>query len=213
MALQHRALLRMALQYGAFLIHSIPVPISIISLLVTNELMQKTKNYVGLVTLIMMAGISLNLAAVSQVQAQMQMPSTMQNSTVAVNSNMLGQGKRVLVHIASGNGNNTHEVHSAIMGVDHALALLRAGNDVAILLDVDGVRIAATNVPPELKPVSDNLRIFLNEGGRVLACDHCISMAGLNSNDMLRGVEIDSHPVMPRMQSILNEDNVVVIDY
>ena len=177
--------------------------------------MHKTNRRIGLATfaVIMVMGISLNLAAVSQTQAQMQMQPTMQNLTVSSKSNIQGQGKPILVHITSGNSNNTHEVHSASMGVDHALALLRNGNDVAILLDVDGVRIAATDVAAELKPINDNLNLFLNEGGRVIACDHCISMAGLKNDEMLSGVEIDNHPIMHRMQNILNEDNVVVIDY
>ena len=33
------------------------------------------------------------------------------------------------------------EVHSAQMGVDHALSMLRNGKDVAILLDVNGVNL------------------------------------------------------------------------
>jgi predicted peroxiredoxin len=157
------------------------------------------------------AGLSLNLISMIPAQAQMQTQSATQNNTVPANSNTTAQGKPVLVHIASGNSNNTHEVHSAQMGVDHALALLRAGSDVAILLDVDGVRIAAMNADPKLTAV--NLKTFLNEGGRVIACDHCISMAGLNNKDMLAGVEIDSHPAMPGMQKFLNQDKVIVLDY
>ncbi|HEY7228549.1 MAG TPA: DsrE family protein [Nitrososphaeraceae archaeon] len=198
------------------LVNSTNVPTAIITPSPNSEIMHKIKKMaIGLFILVTItsAGLSLNLISIIPAQAQTQMQPTTQNNTVPANSNTTAQGKPVLVHISSGNSNNTHEVHSAQMGVDHALSLLRAGSDVAILLDVDGVRIAAMNVDPKLKAESDNLKTFLKEGGRVIACDHCISMAGLNNKDMLSGVEIDTHPAMPGMQKFLNQDNVVVLDY
>jgi predicted phage tail protein len=61
------------------------------------------------------AGLSLNLISMIPAQAQMQTQSATQNNTVPANSNTTAQGKPVLVHKASGNSNNTHEVHSAQM--------------------------------------------------------------------------------------------------
>jgi hypothetical protein len=45
------------------------------------------------------------------------------------------KGKPVLVHIPTGDIKSNYEVHSAAMGVDHALALLRGGKDVSIMLE------------------------------------------------------------------------------
>jgi predicted peroxiredoxin len=136
------------------------------------------------------------------------------NATTAQISKMhlLGKSIPVLVHISSGESNSTHEVHSALMGVDHALAMLRQGKDVSILLDVDGVRIAAKNVTGPLEPVSKTLQLFLNEGGRVIACDHCVKMAGLTMENLLPGIEFDTHPEMPKMQKIIDQ-HPVVLDY
>jgi predicted peroxiredoxin len=121
-------------------------------------------------------------------------------------------GKTIMVHITSGVATDSHQVHSAMMGVDHALAFYRSGKDVSIMLDVDGVRIAAKTVPDQLKPINENLKTFLDEGGRVIACNHCVLGAGLTPADLLDGVEIDSHPNMPRTQGILERASVV-LDY
>jgi hypothetical protein len=121
-------------------------------------------------------------------------------------------GKSILVHITSGDAGDENQVHSAMMGVDHALAFYRSGKDVSIMLDVDGVRIAAKTVPSELATINTNLKTFLAEGGRVIACDHCVLNAGLTPDTLLDGVEIDSHPNMARTQGILERASVV-LDY
>ena len=99
------------------------------------------------------------------------------HASMAMNATTTSSGSRthhfekgipVLVHISAGDGASPYEVHSAQMGVDHALSILRNGKDVAILLDVNGVNIAAKNVTGELEPVSGSLQIFLDEGGRVI---------------------------------------------
>jgi uncharacterized protein (UPF0276 family) len=66
-----------------------------------------------------------------------------QTSTSQQQIPSFGIGRPVLVHITTGDNKSNYEVHSATMGVDHALAMLRAGKDVSILLDVNGVYIAA----------------------------------------------------------------------
>jgi sulfur relay (sulfurtransferase) complex TusBCD TusD component (DsrE family) len=121
-------------------------------------------------------------------------------------------GLPILIHITSGDSRDTHQVHSAMMGVEHAYAFQQAGKDVSIMLDVDGVRIAAKTVPTALQAINAELKLFLDTGGRVIACNHCIMDAGLTPEDMLPGVEIDSHPDMPRTQNVIDE-GAVVLDY
>jgi sulfur relay (sulfurtransferase) complex TusBCD TusD component (DsrE family) len=139
---------------------------------------------------------------------------SMNTTTTPLGSKMdsLGRGIPVLVHITAGNDTSPYEVHSAQMGVDHALSMLRNGKDVAIILDANGVNIAAKNVTGQLQPISGMLEIFLNEGGRVIACDHCVSMAGLTNQDLKPGVEIDAHPEMPRMQRLIDQ-GAAILDY
>ena len=114
--------------------------------------------------------------------------------------------RTVMVHITSDSN------HRILMGVQHAQAMLDDGKNVAVLLDVDGVK-AGTNEPPaELKPTNQMLQRFLESGGRVIACEHCIGMAGISPNDLLPGIEVDSHPKMPKMQRLIDM-GAVILDY
>jgi predicted peroxiredoxin len=114
--------------------------------------------------------------------------------------------KTVMVHITSDNN------HRVVMGVQHAQAMLDNGKNVAILLDVDGVKAAATQPTQTLQPASKMIEEFLDDGGRVIACEHCIGMAGLSHGDLLPGVEIDAHPNMPKMQRLIDM-GAVILDY
>jgi len=153
---------------------------------------------------------SMLVQAQSSEHASMDM--NMTSTAPSIKSHPFAKGTSVLVHIASGDNASSYEVHSAQMGVDHALAMLRNGKDVSVLLDVNGVNIATKNITGPLKPVGEMLQIFLNEGGRVIVCDHCWSMAGLTNEDLLPGVEIDVHPDMPKMQKIIDR-GAVILDY
>lgn len=163
---------------------------------------------------VLMGAISLFPAAQQQAQAQNNMAMsdhTAMSSTTSGNPSW-GGGKTVMVHITSGVPTDSHQVHSATMGVEHAIAFQNSGKNVVILLDVDGVRIAAQEPANELAAINEELKVFLEDGGRVVACDHCVMMAGLAPEDILPGVEFDSHPSMPRMQKTLEEASVV-LDY
>jgi hypothetical protein len=116
----------------------------------------------------------------------------------------------VMIHISSGNPNNTHEINSAVRGLQNAQALHDAGNNVVVFLDVDGVRIADNNHPESLDTAYASLKSFLNDGGRVIACDLCEE--SIQVDDLLRGVEIDFVPVMPKLNRILMESDIV-LDY
>ena len=114
--------------------------------------------------------------------------------------------KSVMVHITS------DENHRVVMGVQHAKAMLDDGKNVAILLDVDGVKAGASQPTQTLQPASQMIDEFLSSGGRVIACEHCIGMAGLSHGDLLPGIEIDAHPNMPKMQRLIDM-GAVILDY
>lgn len=115
-----------------------------------------------------------------------------------------------VIHITSGDPNSQHERHSAMMGIQHAKAFQDAGKNVIVFLDVDGVRIADEDRPVALTVQHAALKEFLNGGGRVIACEHCIG--SFDVDNLVRGVEVDPHPYMPKIQKILSEVDVV-LDY
>ena len=115
-----------------------------------------------------------------------------------------------VVHITSGDPESQHQRHSAMMGVQHAKAFQESGKNIIILLDVDGVRIADEDRPTALTVQHEALKEFVNNGGRVIACEHCIG--SYDVDNLLRGVEVDPHPYMPKLQKILMEASIV-LDY
>ena len=121
-----------------------------------------------------------------------------------------GMDRLYVVHITSGDPESQHERHSAMMGIQHAKAFQDAGKHVVVLLDVDGVRIADENRPAILTVQYEALKEFINDGGRVIACEHCVGSFAVD--ELLRGVEIDPHPYMPKLQRVL-ADAAVVLDY
>ena len=49
-----------------------------------------------------------------------------------------------------------------------------------------------------------------NHGGRVIAGQHSVDNS--NIEDLMTGIEVDSHPLMPRLQKILIDADVI-LDY
>ncbi len=118
--------------------------------------------------------------------------------------------KMYVIHITSGDPESVHQRHSAMMGIQHANAFQDSGKNVIVFLDVDGVRIADDDRPGILTVQYESLKEFVNNGGRVIACEHCIG--SFDVDNLLRGVEIDPHPYMPKIQKVLEEADIV-LDY
>ena len=123
---------------------------------------------------------------------------------------MMETEKTYVVHITTGNPNDSYERHAAMMGVQHAKAFQEAGKEVIIFLDVNSPTLADVQHSPQLSVGHDTLKAFIEDGGRVVACQHCIEMSGVE--ELLMGVEVDGHPQMPRLQKILSSADVI-LDY
>lgn len=121
-----------------------------------------------------------------------------------------GSQNTYIIHIKSGDPEDHFQMHSAQMGVEHALAFKKAGKQVVVFLDVNGVKLIDNDHPDELKYHYDTLKSFLKSGGKVIACQHCLEMNEIDSP--LKGVTVDKHPTMPALQKAL-ESARIVLDY
>lgn len=121
-----------------------------------------------------------------------------------------GSQNTYIIHIKSGDPEDHFQMHSAQMGVEHALAFKKAGKQVVVFLDVNGVKLIDNDRPDELKYHYDTLKSFLKSGGKVIACQHCLEMNEIDSP--LKGVTVDKHPTMPALQKAL-ESARIVLDY
>lgn len=115
-----------------------------------------------------------------------------------------------IIHIKSGDETDDFQVHSAMMGVEHAAAFQKAGKQVVVFLDVNGVRLVDVDHSKDLQYHYNTLQSFLKSGGKIIACQHCLEMNEVKS--VMKGVTIDKHPTMPALQKAL-EKAKVVLDY
>jgi len=115
-----------------------------------------------------------------------------------------------VIHIKSGDETDNFQIHSAQMGVEHALAFKKAGKQVVVFLDVNGVRLVDADHSEKLQYHYDTLQSFLKNGGKIIACQHCIEMNDVKT--VMKGVTVDAHPNMPALQKAL-ESARVVLDY
>lgn len=122
----------------------------------------------------------------------------------------VGTNQLYFIHISSGSPDVVSERNSAWRGIQNANLLQDAGKDVVIFLDVNGVQIADEDHPPVLISQHEALKQFLNNGGRVIICDLCEGT--FEVENLLRGVEVDLLPSLPRFQKLLSHADVV-LDY
>ncbi len=106
-----------------------------------------------------------------------------------------------------------HISHDDPQAGDMALLLatnmLTGGRDVAVFLDVKGVKAAVKTPPKDLQSVAAKVRSFLSEGGRVVVCPHCLGVSGFSQEDLIPGTEIGS----PHRMAHLLGAHAVVISY
>lgn len=84
------------------------------------------------------------------------------------------------------------EVARAGMALELSRNLLAGGHAVTVFLNVDGVRIAATNIPQATngitgKTLQQALKDFIGAGGKVIVCPMCLRQAGLTAEDLIEG--------------------------
>ncbi|MCB1232855.1 MAG: DsrE family protein [Verrucomicrobiae bacterium] len=115
------------------------------------------------------------------------------SATTAVQSaeNAPPPPQKVVVHL-SHFGDNLHAVNMALK-----IGTIVAGGDaeVVMFVDLEGVRLADSRQPNDLKwgtspAISELLAGFLEAGGSVLVCPHCAAAAGLAADDLRKGAKI-----------------------
>jgi predicted peroxiredoxin len=115
-----------------------------------------------------------------------------------------GLKNRILVvHVA------TDDPAAANMAVMFANNMQDKGKPVVLFLDVKGVGIGVKTPPKNLEDAASKVKTFLNNGGRVLVCHHCLGMAGFKEDDLLPSAELG----IPERMYNLFQNNPIVIDY
>ena len=105
------------------------------------------------------------------------------------------ESKTLLINLISSEGTN----------VGKALRIgrrfLGAGWQVVLSINVDAVKILDPEVGGKLcpvagKPLTGLLKAYQDDGGQVLVGTECLALAGLDSDNLLPGMELAKFPVM-----------------
>ena len=103
-----------------------------------------------------------------------------------------GDGQKVVVHVSK----FTNDLHAAFMGFKLGDAMQSQGASVTVLLDLEGVRIADTRNPLDVRWGSNPATLasivekFVQGGGKVILCPHCAAAAGVDPASLRNGVKI-----------------------
>ncbi|MCL7970362.1 MAG: DsrE family protein [marine benthic group bacterium] len=118
------------------------------------------------------------------------------------------QDEKVVVHI----GQYSNDAHSVAMGMGLATMLQKAGADVTVFLDREGVRLADSQHPTLIyvdTDVAKQVEEFLAAGGEFLVCPHCAELAGVGPDHLRDGFRMGS----PESITSLFMEADKVVDY
>jgi sulfur relay (sulfurtransferase) complex TusBCD TusD component (DsrE family) len=122
------------------------------------------------------------------------------------------QDSPIVVHIASGDPQGGYdELHRAHMAMSLVNHLQNAGKNVTVFLDVNGVNLGLQQPSFILNGTATMLKTFIENGGSVIVCPHCLTEAGYGAEDLMEGVQLAS-PEQQTMAKVLS-GNTIVIDY
>lgn len=89
----------------------------------------------------------------------------------------------------------TDDVWTSQMAFGYANAVLSAGHDVVLFLNVRAVTLANANIPQHTEGLRgqtarEELASLIESGARVFVCGTCTTQAGLSPDDWMDGVEM-----------------------
>ncbi|MEZ5938893.1 MAG: DsrE family protein [Hyphomonadaceae bacterium] len=114
----------------------------------------------------------------------------------------------VVVHL----GHFTDDLHSTFMALSLATNMQKAGAEVTVFLDREGVRLADATERGDLTwgdsgAVSEAMAGFVAAGGKVMVCPHCAGLAGVSADKLRPGATIGSAADVAKL--MLDADKVI----
>jgi len=105
---------------------------------------------------------------------------------------------------------SSDEPWRATVAISDATILLKLGDNVTLLLSVEGVQIGVKNPHHYLglDMLTGNVTNFIGDGGKVIICEVCLRIAGYNNSDIIDGAIIGKPEILSNLLS-----NATVIDY
>jgi len=86
----------------------------------------------------------------------------------------------------------TENAHSSLMGMHLAQKSLKNGMDVTVFLNVNAVKLmlpASDSISFKGENLQEVLKDIMDNGGKVLACPHCMEVHKVKETDLMEGVK------------------------
>jgi predicted peroxiredoxin len=133
--------------------------------------------------------LSLFLSPLTALQGVIAQPERQQQLTIAQAKPANQQS--IIVHLQHG----TDDLHAAFMALKMAHGLQKKGVQVILVLTQEGVRIADTRQPQNLRWGNSSMTLaeiyeeFVKAGGKVIVCPVCAEAVGLTANSLRQGAQ------------------------
>jgi len=125
-------------------------------------------------------------------------------------SNAKNETQNVVIHLSK----YTNDLHASFMAFKLATELKKAGANVTVFLDLEGVRSADKRQPQDLTWGMGNsgdfaaiYQSFINAGGEVLVCPHCAKSVGMSEKDLRAGAKLATVQKITKL--ILSADKIM----
>lgn len=97
----------------------------------------------------------------------------------------------VVVHLS----HYTDDLHAAFMALKLSTAMQQKGAQTTLVLDLEGVRLASTQQPQDLRwgtsgDIAGHYDAFVKAGGKIMVCPHCAQAAGVDAKTLRPGAQI-----------------------
>lgn len=110
------------------------------------------------------------------------------------------EGESVVVHLS----HFSNDLHAVNMALKLGTVLQKSGSRVTLFVDLEGVRLADSRQPlnlrwGETKPIEELYKDFIGAGGKILVCPHCAAAAGIEASALRKGAELGTEATIAKL--------------
>ena len=115
---------------------------------------------------------------------------------MAATEAVAADAKELIINLTS---DATADPHPSLMAINFATKAVESGLDVTIFMNVHGVKLAskdAAGIAFNNQNLHEMLAVFIEKGGKVLACPMCMKIHGIDADNLTAGIEVSGAGIM-----------------
>src|SRR6478672_11949149 len=141
--------------------------------------------------LLLVLSLSITIVCVTNISSSFPFPSPLSLYAFAKEQT----GNPLVYHLSS------DEPWRATVAISDATTMLKVGHNVTLLLSVEGVQIGVKHPHHYLglDTLTNNVTNFIADGGKVIICEVCLSIAGYNNSEVIDGAIIGKPAILSNL--------------